>query len=147
MMRILVLGAGPPIEPPGTLPLWLAERHGKLLVEQIVAVCARLAGRLTFVARREDIRRYHLNNVVSRAEPDALVVSVQRETQVAACTALLCIEHIDPDAPLLILNGNEVLDSDYDIIIREFETRELDGGVVTFASIHSTHTSNSMERD
>jgi hypothetical protein len=134
-MQVLILGAGEPIGEAGAIPLWLAEQHGQLLIERLVRRCQPL-GQLVFAARRADIRRYHLDNVVARAAADAKIIAVAGQTQGAACTALLCVDHIEPDAPLVIVNGNEVLDANFQAIVDEFEARGLDAGVVTFPSIH-----------
>jgi dTDP-glucose pyrophosphorylase len=55
--------------------------------------------------------------------------------------------HLDPEAELLILNGNEFLDIDYEATIAGFRARGLDAGVVAFASIHPRYSYVLLDED
>ncbi|MFO1161096.1 MAG: sugar phosphate nucleotidyltransferase [Reyranellaceae bacterium] len=138
-IRILVLGAG--ATPDGQHePIWLAERQGELLIERLVQACARLHGTMIFAARRSDIAKFHLDSVASLAATDAVVVPVEGPTQGAACTALLCLDHIEPTSELLILNGNEFIDADYEATVTDFRSRDLDAGLIVFPSLHPRYS-------
>ena len=58
----------------------------------------------------------------------------------AACTALLAAGPIDNEDELLIVNGNEFLDSNFSEIINGFRQRKLDAGIVTFRAIHPRYS-------
>lgn len=150
MMRVLILGAGTgegrpeaareaAIWPPDSV--WLAESGGRLLVQRLVAACAGLRARLVFAVRAGDMSRWHVDSVIALAAPDAVVVPIRGETKGAACTALLCLGHLDGDDELLVLNANEFLDIDYTAAIEGFRARGLDGGVVVFPSLHPRYSS------
>jgi hypothetical protein len=134
-MRVLVLGAGPEAEGDAP-PLWLLENDGSLLVERFVRACSRLDASMAFAVRASEIRRFRIDSVIGLASPGATVVPIMGETAGAACTALLCAAQIGPENELLILNSNEYIDIDYREVVDSFRVRELDAGVVTFASIH-----------
>lgn len=145
-MKILVLGAGP--SPDGQdEPIWLAERQGELLIERLALACAPLANAMIFAARRSDIARFHLDSVAALAAAGAIVVPVEGPTQGAACTALLCLDRIEPESELLILNGNEFIDADYAATVTDFRKRNLDAGLIVFPSLHPRYSYVRLDND
>ncbi len=139
-MRALILGGGPAQQDPDATPLWLLENDGQLLLERYVAACAPLAAKMVFAVRAQEVKRWRIDNVIALAAPGAAVVAITGETAGAACTALLCLQEIDPEDELLILNNNEYLDIDYLAPIANFRSRGLDAGVVSFPSIHPRYS-------
>jgi len=128
-MHVLVLGAGPK----GALdeqPVWISEHIGKILIERIVNACSTLDAKLIFAVSIEDIKYFSVDYVIKAADPSAECVIIKGETQGAACTSLLCLDRIDLDDELLILNGNEFLDINYLSVVTNFRVRGLDAGVV-----------------
>lgn len=149
-MRTLVLGAArSPFKDSGEgSPVWLAELDGELLLERFVKACSVLkSNRLIFAVIDQDVRRFKIDSIISLAAPDATVIRVIQETQGATCTALLAIDHIDPDDELLILNSNEFIDIDYQQAIDEFRERGLDAGAVVFRSIHPRYSYVRLDDD
>ena len=138
-MRVLILGAGPQLKDNET-PVWLAEAHGEVLVERFVTACNGLEAKLIFAVRRQDMRRFHIDDVIKLASPGAALVAIDGDTQGAPCTALLCVHLIDPEDELLILNSNEFLDINYLAPVEDFRQRGLDAGVVTFRSLHPRYS-------
>jgi len=142
-MNILILAAGQSKfdAHDGSYPLCLAEFDGVPLIERLICACSKLSNANFCVALREqDIRQYHLDNVVSILAPEAKILRISEDTRGAACTALLAIGSIDNEEELLILNGNEILDEDFSVIISNFRDRQLDVGTVTFSSIHPRYS-------
>ena len=139
-MRALILGGGAGPHSADAAPVWLAENDGMLLLERHVQACARLGAKLVFAVRESEIRRFHIDSIIRLVAPDAAIVPIRGETAGAGCTALLCIDHIDPGDELLILNSTEYLDIDHAAPITEFRARGLDAGVVTFPSIHPRYS-------
>lgn len=142
-MIVLVLGAGAADD--AMPPLLLLENDGTLLVERLVRSCAPIASRIVFAARAEDILRHRIDRVIALAAPDARVVAINGETAGAACTALLCVQEIEPEHELLILSGNEFVDVDFAAVITDFRKRRLDAGVVVFPSIHPRYAHVRLE--
>lgn len=142
-MNILILAAGHtnPNDQTDSYPLCLAEVDGELLIELLIQSCESVDRAKFIVALREsDIRRYHLDNVVQLLAPDTTVLRVGENTKGAACTALLAVGHIDNNEELLILNGNELVDVDFSLILNDFRARKLAAGVVTFPSVHPRYS-------
>lgn len=103
-------------------------------------VCERLQclpdASFVFVVRKEESLKYHVDDVLRLIAPNCAVVACEDNTAGAACTALLAIEHIDPDAELLIANGDQVIIADLARIIEQFRDQQLDGGTIVFDSVH-----------
>ena len=145
-VRILILGAGP-LPSDDEAPMWIAEQKGELLIERFVRACVPLDGQLIFAVRGQDITRFHIDNVIELAAPGAKIITITRETQGAACTALLGIRHIGWEEELLILNSNEFVNIDYRATVESFRNRDLDAGVVVFPSLHPRYSYLRLDRE
>jgi len=141
-MNILILAAGvEQSSDPEGYPLCLTEFSGVPLVQRLVDACARLEpSHFVFLFREQDVREYHLDNVVGLLTARAVVLPVHGQTQGAACTALLASGYADNDDELLILNGNEFVDVNFLKILEDFRARELDAGVAVFRSVHPRYS-------
>ena len=64
------------------------------------------------------------------------VIEVQGKTTGAACTVLLAIEYINNTEPLIIINGDQILEVDLGHVINDFQLRGLDGGTIVFEAVH-----------
>ena len=144
MINILILAAG--VSSAGSddkecYPVCISEMDGMPLIERQVQLCRDLKPHRLFVALSEqDIRKFHLDNIVKLLEPNSVIVPVASETKGAACTALLACEFIDNDDELLILNGNELLSECYQTIINNFKKLSCSAGVAIFTSIHPRYS-------
>lgn len=142
-MKVLILAGGQSDfnSADGNYPVCLTEIDGAPLIQHLIKRCAPLGNVGYVVALREqDIRQYHLDNVISILEPTTKIVSIKSNTRGAACTALFSLEHINEDDELLVINANEILDEDFPSIVANFRGRKLDAGVVTFPSIHPRYS-------
>jgi len=139
-MNILVLLAGNSAEffNKGYLyPKYLTEIQGKPLVEYVIKSYEALKNsNFIFTVLKEDCDRFHLNNVINLLIPEAKIINIEEVTKGAACTALLAIEDINNDKPLLIVNGDQILDVNFARVMDSFNQQNLDGGIITFDSVH-----------
>lgn len=141
-LNILVLMAGgsEAFESAGYLyPKNLVEIGGQPLVERVLSNLSCIhccPSRFLCVLRRSESVKFHTASVIRLIAPEAIVVSVGEPTSGAACTALLAIEHIDGPTPLLVTNGDQILDTDLDAILTDFLRRDLDGGIAVFRDVH-----------
>jgi len=141
-MNILILAAGKnPFSEEDGYPLCLAEFDSIPLIQHVTTACAAFQpSNLVVAFHDEDVRDYHLGNVVTLLWPNATIIRVQDKTQGAACTALLATGVIDADEELLIVNGNELLSANFLGIVEGFRSRGLDAGAVVFHSIHPRYS-------
>lgn len=139
-MNILVLLAGSSTEfyNQGFLyPKYLTEINGKPLIEHVISSLKSFKKEnFIFCLLKEDCQRFHLDNVVRLLIPNAEIIQVENMTKGAACTALLTIEHINNDEELFIVNGDQILDAELTEAIKEFRSKDFDGGIITFDSVH-----------
>jgi len=140
---ILILAAGKPVTDINgeSYPICLAEFNGTPLIEKIFSSCKSIEdAKYVVTLKTDDIKKYHLDNIVSILQKDAKIVEIPTDTNGAACTALLAITHIDTPEDLLIINCNEILDENFSDIIDNFKERNLDAGIVTFSSVHPRYS-------
>lgn len=121
-------------------PKNLTEIAGLPLVEHVIGSFASFVGkpdtRFTFLVKGEEIARFHTDDVLQLLVPNVEVIPVQEPTGGAACTALLAVESVNNDEPLLLCNGDMIVDADLAAVVASFQERDLDGGVVVFEAVH-----------
>lgn len=120
-------------------PKSLIEVGGKPIVQHVIEHLSPLVGddgHLTVIVRDDENAKYHLGAVVKLLASRADVIAVKGETAGAACTALLAVDRIDTESPLVIVNGDQLLRVDLPAAIRGFQDRNLDGGILVFEDIH-----------
>lgn len=142
-MNVLLLAGGKSdfYSDDGNYPLCLAEINGVPLIQHLVQACSGI-GINHFVAafQKSDIDEFHLDSILRVLMPSAIIVGAEKDTCGAACTALLAIAYVNTDEELLIINGNEIIAVDYGTVVADFRERELDGGAITFPSIHPRYS-------
>lgn len=90
-----------------------------------------------FVVRDEDCARFSLDGTLRLlTEGRCTVVRLSRPTKGALCSALMAIDHIKADEPLLIANGDQVIDADLGALVARAGRDGRDAAVVTFQSLH-----------
>ncbi len=120
-------------------PKNLVEIAGTPLAQHVLEGLSALDGpdtRVVCLVRRDENRRFHTGRILQLLRPSTVVVEVNGDTGGAACTALLAIQHIARDQPLLIVNGDIVIDYPLGAILDDFAARGLDGGVTAFRDVH-----------
>ncbi|MDD3150916.1 MAG: glycosyltransferase family 2 protein [Candidatus Gastranaerophilales bacterium] len=139
-MRVLVLLAGSSeqfFNKGFNYPKYLIEILGKPMIEHVIDNLKTIKNaQFTFVTLKDDCRKFHLDNVINLLIPDAKVIQIEKIAKGAACSALLAIEDIDNDKSLLIINGDQIIDIDISDAINKFKKDDLDGGIITFNSVH-----------
>jgi dTDP-glucose pyrophosphorylase len=139
-MKILVPVAGEVSYQEGNpyaYPKNMYEIKGKPLIEYVHSKLSSISGaEFVFVVKKQESERFHTDNVLTLLEPSCTVLYTEDSTAGAACTALLAVSQIDNDEELLIANGDILIKSNLQAIIDSFRKRNLDGGIVTFESVH-----------
>ncbi|HGJ67493.1 TPA: nucleotidyltransferase [bacterium] len=101
-----------------------------------------------FILKEEDSRQYHIDNVVKLlTNNNCSIVTITGDTKGAACSALMAIDYINNDNELIIANGDQIIDADFDEFIKRFRDRNVDGGVICFESIHPKFSYVKLEND
>jgi len=91
---------------------------------------------LICMIRAEENRYSYTGGVINLLASGTQVIEVQGKTTGAACTALLAIEYINNTEPLIIINGDQIVETDLVSVINDFQVRDLDGGTIVFEAVH-----------
>ncbi|WGW06067.1 glycosyltransferase family 2 protein [Tropicibacter oceani] len=120
-------------------PKPLIEVAGRPMIELVITQLKKQLKdpNFVFVIDREDARAFSIDRTVELAAgPGTRVIERMGETSGALCSCLLAIDALDPEAPLLISNSDQITSADLGAHIARFEKSGVDAGVVTFDSIH-----------
>lgn len=139
-MNILIPMAGknqyfPEAEFP--FPKALIEIGAKTMIEHVVSNLSTASKHVTFifVVSGNDCRKFHLELTLGLiAVGNNHIVRLDRESRGSACSALMAIDYINNDTPLLVANSDQLFDSPINELIANFQTA--DAGVVCFESVH-----------
>ena len=119
-----------------TYPKYFLELDNKPLVQNIVESLKKIDCKITFIIRKEDNDQFFLGSSLKILAPFADVVCISGSTKGAVCTTLFAIDSINNEDEVLLINGDQLVKYDINDIIADFRERNLDGGIVTFESVH-----------
>lgn len=141
MINILIPLAGKntfKINQANSFPKILNDVGGKLLIERAAASFVNLnfSKKLVVALPKEESEKYRLNKVLSLLSQDLELCNINGKTQGAACSALLAIEKLELDNPLIISSFDQVLNFDLNPYVQQFLDEDVDAGVLTFDAIH-----------
>lgn len=140
MINVLIPMAGknqyfPESEFPFPKPL--IEIGSKTVIERVVDNLSTAGEQVQFifVISSDDCRKFHLDSTLNIiTDGQCRIVRLDRETRGSACSALMAIDHIASDTPLLIANSDQLFEEPLAELIAGFQGA--DAGIVTFDSVH-----------
>jgi NDP-sugar pyrophosphorylase family protein len=118
-------------------PKPLIEFNGKTMIEHIIDNFSFIEKekQFVFIVNSEDCKKYHLDNVLNiLTNHTCKIIKLENETKGAACSAMMAVEYIDNDTPLIISNADQLFDICLDEVLTSFNNS--DAGVITFESVH-----------
>lgn len=140
MINVLIPMAGKSLfftESEYPFPKPLIELGDKTIIERVIANLS-FAGadvQFIFVLNNADCRKFHLDSTLNIiTDHQCKIVRLDNETKGAACSALMAINHIANDDPLVIANSDQLFDDALKDLIAGLG--DADAGVVTFESVH-----------
>lgn len=117
------------------------EINRKPLFQRICESVLKLqAEKFIFIVNQEDAKKYHIDRSLKLLSTKNQVVVAEGKTQGATCSVLLTAESIDNDDELIIHNGDTILELDTQSIVNEFRSKNFDGGIITFESVHPRYS-------
>ena len=142
MLNILILAAGQLKKRDGQIYSSLMfEEDGKLFVEKIITKCSHLGDKkFIFVISRQQCTDFHLNKIIKILEPSASIVILENQASGAACSALLAVDEMVLDQPLLILNSNEELLINFNDPLEVFLKKDITAGIIKFRSVNPIYS-------
>jgi len=132
-------------------PKPLVEINSKPMIQWVYENLAEInvpEKKFIFILREEDCVRFHLDQTVSiLTDNRASIIKLKEDTKGAVCSSLMAIDELDMNQPLLISNGDQIIEKDLSAAISYFMDNDLDGGLVTFESVHPKYSYARMEGD
>jgi dTDP-glucose pyrophosphorylase len=128
-------------------PNYLLEIQNKPLIQHVVESLDMLASKIIFIIRKEDNGKYFLGDMLKVLTPKSKVITIENTTKGAVCTALFAIDDINNKDELLLVNGDQLIKSKLRLALDDFRNRDLDGGIVTFKSIHPRWSYVALDTD
>lgn len=118
-------------------PKPLIEINGKTMLETVMENFDSITEKqMIYVFSQDNCNQFHLDSSVKIMDSNAKVLTIKNETAGALCTALIAIEYINNELPLVIANCDQIIDVNYDEVLKYFEDEQADAGLITFKSIH-----------
>lgn len=141
MLNVLIPMTGPNLFESGEFkyPKPVIELNGKTIFERNVGPFIGLDGvRIIPIISSRDVKQFNLDYVIKQVliDTENRVFELDSDTQGALCTSLMAIDAIDSTDPLVIVNGDQVIDHDISTIVGYFDKQNADFGVVSFDSVH-----------
>ncbi len=120
-------------------PKPLVEVCGKPMIVQVVnnhQKQIKLAS-FIFVIPSELEKEYSLGKILTiNCNEDVRIIQRNSPTSGGLCSALMAIDHLKEDEPIVIMNMDEILNVDLQEIINNFTSSKVSAGLVTFNSTH-----------
>lgn len=145
MISIVVMMAGPSqaFKDVGYFyPKNLVEIDGQPLIQRVLTKLSsslQLKGadaKLICILPNKESLTFFTSSVIKLIEPEATIIELPGQTSGAACSSLLAVDHINNENPLLIVNGDQIIEWDLKEILESFVSRKLDAGCIVFEDIH-----------
>ena len=116
----------------------LIEIGGKPLIELIINNLSAIKEetKFIFIVKEEDCDKFYLDNTIRLLSENCEIIKLRKPTQGAVCSCLMAIESVNNDDHLLIANGNQIIDVDYNEVLEYFNKNNCEAGVITFESVH-----------
>lgn len=150
-INILILAAGQAEfeTHDGGHPICLTELAGHPVLELIVSHTHKFDNepQYHFALLKKDMQKYHLDKVAKLLVPQAIVFGMTEKTQGSGCTALFAASQMNMDNELLIISANEIVYVDLAKVVADFRSRNLDGGTLTFRSVHPRYSYVRLNED
>jgi dTDP-glucose pyrophosphorylase len=119
-------------------PKILSDVSGELLIERAAKafIALNYEKKIVIAIPKKESEKYQLNRVLPLLDEQIKLCNINGNTQGAACSALLAVESLNLDAPLIISSFEQVLDFDLKPYVEDFFENDVDAGVLTFEAIH-----------
>ncbi len=115
----------------------LYEIQKKTILQYVYESLSQIEGaEFIVIVRREEVRNYHLDDMIRLLIPDCEVIISDGATQGAACSCLLAVDLIHDEEPLIIAGGDQLMLENPQTVVSEFWKHGYDAGAVVFEDIH-----------
>ncbi len=114
------------------LPKPLIPVFGKPMIDLVVNnLRPKRKHRFVFLVLDEHVRKYAIDDMLTKLSPGCIIVTVPEVTAGAASTVLLARSYIDTDDPLMIANSDQWVDIDINHYLEFMDHCKSDGVIMT----------------
>jgi len=119
-------------------PLPLIDVKGKVLIQYVLENLGSLneEKQFIFIINESDSNKYHIDNTLRQLVDNSTFIYLKEKTKGSVCSVLMAVDEIVPDLECIIVNSDQFIDFDYDNVVKKFRDDDVDGGVITFNSLH-----------
>jgi dTDP-glucose pyrophosphorylase len=120
-------------------PKMLVEILGKPMIQHAVENLQSIHKDLQFifVVKKSDCIQFHLDDTLCLlTDGQCKIVILDQETKGAACSALMAIDTINNDNPLVVANFDQVIDCDLSELFQDLQSADTDAGCLVFNTTH-----------
>jgi len=103
--------------------------------------------RFTFILPKRDIAEHHLDSFVKNLNPCAEIIISQGHPMGPACCCLLASDAFVDDEPLIVYNGDPIIDVNMQDVVNYFVNKDYDGGVICFDRFHPHYSYVKLNED
>jgi len=116
-------------------PQMRIEIQGKPMVQHAIENLQTIHKELQFVfiVKKSDCAKFHLDDTLRLLANDSCkIIMLDHETKGAACSALMAVDEINNNDPLIISNFDQIIDANLSKLYSEFKSSEADAGCLVF---------------
>jgi NDP-sugar pyrophosphorylase family protein len=119
-------------------PKPLIEINGTPMIQHVVQHidAPRVPCQFIFIIKDNEAVKFHLDNTLRLLTPDCEIVKLKKDTKGGLCSVLMAIEKISDNDSLIVLNGDQIIQENFNDIYRFWLNNNASAGVVTFHSVH-----------
>ena len=127
-------------------PKPLIEIDNKPMI-QIVIESLNLDANYIFIIQKDHQKKFNIKSVLNILKPNCKIIELDHLTEGAACTTLLAKKFINNSDPLIIANSDQYIEWNTSKVLYDFNSKNLDGAILTFESIHPKWSYAKCDKD
>jgi NDP-sugar pyrophosphorylase family protein len=119
-------------------PKPLIEVKGVPMIEKVLQnpLQINFEKKFIFIVKDEDCSKFHLDNTLKILVKDSSIIKIKNETKGGLCSVLMAIDELNDDDELLILNGDQIIETSLETMLQFWREKSADAGLITFKSVH-----------
>ena len=127
-------------------PKPLIEVDNKPMIQWVIE-SLNLNANYIFIIQKEHQKKYNISSVLRILKPNCKIIELDQITEGAACTTLLAKKFINNSNPLIIANSDQYIRWNSSKAIYDFNSKNLDGAILTFEAIHPKWSYAKCDKD
>lgn len=117
---------------------WVIDNYASIINENV---------RIIFVAREPECSKFNIDYTLKLLCPQCRVIKINKDTKGAVFTALMALDELDQNQPLIVANGDQFIDTSINDVLDSFNKQKADAGVICFNAVHPKWSYIRVEND